>query len=442
MRSNAPRLRFYACINLIAMILCSVAYGQHDHRLDPGMTQPEPEPGKHAERAHRDHLKHSAQMPATNAIEQQRALVTVDPAWISKLDLRTQAARIEPLAKTIRATATVVPAEGKISHVHTRVDGWIEKLMVRTTGEHVKAGQPLAAIFSQNLYASQVEYLAALERAGNSRSEVVRSARRRLQVLGMSERELDTIEKSGEPRDVITLSSHSDGVVLRLNVSEGTAVDPSTELVTIVDLNEVWVVAEIPEREIPLIASGMTATVEIPASGMPPFDTSVDFLYPTLSERTRSLRVRIVVDNPDMRLRPGMVGTAVLRPTPRTALTVPRDAVVDTGEMQYVFIAAGKSSFEPKAVSVGMRTSDRVEITAGLAEGDKVLTSGVFLIDSESRLRSSGGGGLNHSHGSHGAAGAEHESNHDKHSDHSDHDKNHSVPDDSELLKDNPHRGH
>jgi RND family efflux transporter MFP subunit len=187
------------------------------------------------------------------------------------------------------------------------------------------------------------------------------------------------------------------GVVVNRGITVGTAVDPSTTLLTIADLSRVWVIAEVPEASIPAVHVGTSAALDFPASGRPPFSARVDFVYPTLTERTRTLRVRLSVANANDALKPGLYGTAAFQLTGRNVLTVPRDAVVDTGSQQHVFVAAGEF-FEPRPVILGVQLADRVEILEGLREGDEVVAAGVFLLDSESRLRATGGAG-GHQHG-------------------------------------------
>lgn len=330
----------------------------------------------------------------------QRVSVAVSPEWEQRLNLRNEPVRRETLAIEIRAAATVVPAEDQVSHVHTRVAGWIEELYVHNTGEQVEAGQPLVSIFSQELYASQLEYLAARTRSGNARN-LTESSRRRLLVMGMSEAELKAIEQQGAAHHLVKLVAPRSGVVLRRSVSPGTAVDPATELLTIADLSSVWIIAEVSERDIPHITAEMPAIVDIPAARAS-IQTQVDFVYPTVSERTRSLRIRIVIPNENRFFRPGMTAAVTLRGHARAALTIPRDAVVDTGEKQHVFVVTGPGAYEPRTVRVGITTDSRIEILEGLNENEHVLSSGVFLIDSESRLRGSGGGV---GHGAHGSAG-------------------------------------
>ena len=344
------------------------------------------------------HVESLAGTEATTGASPSHGRVPVDAAAARTLDVRLETVARGPLTQSIRAVATIVPDESRISHAHTRVAGWVEQLDVSTTGEMVHAGQPLARIFSQELLSSQIEYLAARRNTAASgiTSAVVASGRTRLGVLGMTPAEIDAIEQSGEPRRLVTVVAPRSGVVVNRGVTAGTSVDPSTTLLTIADLSRVWVIAEVPEASIPAIRVGTRAALDFPAAGRPPFAARVDFLYPTLTERTRTLRVRLSAANADGALRPGLYGTAVFESGGQSALTVPRDAVVDTGLEQHVFVAAG-DRFEPRTVTVGAQLADRVEIRDGVREGEQVVVSGVFLLDSESRLRATGGAGT-HDH--------------------------------------------
>ncbi|HET9359399.1 MAG TPA: efflux RND transporter periplasmic adaptor subunit, partial [Vicinamibacterales bacterium] len=199
--------------------------------------------------------------------------VPVDAAAARSLDIRLETVGRQSLTQTVRAVATIVPDESRISHVHTRVAGWIEHLDVNTTGEEVRAGQPLAHIFSQELLSSQTEYLSArrnLSASGIS-SAVIASGRTRLGVLGMTAAEIDEIERNGEPKRLVTVVAPSSGVVVNRGVTVGTSVDPSTTLLTIADLSHVWVLAEVPEASIPSVRVGSKALLDFPASGRSPF---------------------------------------------------------------------------------------------------------------------------------------------------------------------------
>jgi Cu(I)/Ag(I) efflux system membrane fusion protein len=284
------------------------------------------------------------------------------------------------------------------------VAGWVEQLDVNTTGEMVTEGQPLARIFSQELLSSQTEYLVARRNTAASgiASAVIASGRTRLTVLGMTPAEIDGIEQTGEPRRLVTVVAPRSGVVVNRGVTVGTSVDPSTTLLTIADLSRIWVLAEVPEAGITAVHVGATAQLDFPGSGRPPFAARVDFLYPTLTDRTRTLRVRFSAANTGGGLRPGLYGTAAFESAGPQVITVPRDAVVDTGLQQHVFVVTG-DRFEPRPITLGVQLADRVEARAGLQEGERIVAAGVFLLDSESRLRATGGAG---GHGGHGAPAA------------------------------------
>lgn len=324
-----------------------------------------------------------------------RAPISLDAAGATAGGVTIARVQREVLSEPVVAVATAVPDEARVSHVHTRVAGWVEVLRVNTTGQKVRAGQTLAGIFSQELLSSQNEYL--LARRGPGMEALVEAARNRLGVLGMTEAEIRELERTGTPRRLVTIAAPRGGVVLHRGIAAGTAVDPSTELLTIADLSVVWVLAEVPEGDIARVAVGAPATLDFPATGRPPLQARVAFLYPTLTERTRTVRVRFEVPNADGALRPGLYGTATFHGAPREALTVPRDALVETGEAAHVFVVSAEGRYEPRTVRPGQRLKDRVEVRDGLAEGESVVASGVFLIDSESRLRASGGAGTGHS---------------------------------------------
>jgi Cu(I)/Ag(I) efflux system membrane fusion protein len=276
----------------------------------------------------------------------------------------------------------------------------LEELYVSTTGQTVRAGQPLAGIFSQELYSTQQEYLSALRRAGNGpESVVLQAARTRLELLGVDRSQIEKLEQTRQAQRLVTITAPRSGIVLNRGVSAGTAVDPSTELITLADLSHIWVIAEVAEGEAAQLRTGSEARLSFPMAQSESFAAKVEFIYPTLTERTRTVRVRLPLQNKSGVLRPGMYGSAEFTVGARQALTVARDAVVDTGNAQHVFVHTAENLIEPRTVKIGARLSDRIEVIEGLSTGDHVVTTGVFLIDSESRLRASGTTG----HAGHGA---------------------------------------
>lgn len=343
--------------------------------------------------------QHAAHAPGSAAAPPTRAPVEKQGGQADGLPLQIAPTGMKDIVEDLTVPVTVVPDESRISHIHTRVSGWIEHLHVSNTGELVRAGQPIADIFSQELLASQIEFLAARNMAGPP-SAVAESGRARLKFFGMSDAEIAAIEKSGKPRRVVTLYAPRSGVLAHRGISAGTAVDPSTEIAIVLDLSRVWVLAEVPESGAGSIRKGMQAKLTFGSDGAAPLATRVEFIDPIFTESTRTLKVRFSLPNSAGALRPGMYGTAQFQKPARQALTVPRDAVVDTGASQFVYVVRNDGSYTPRAVKVGARMRDEVEITGGLTVGEKIVTSGVFLLDSESRLRASGGQGT--SHGGHG----------------------------------------
>jgi Cu(I)/Ag(I) efflux system membrane fusion protein len=339
--------------------------------------------------------QHGSAEPAVGATTTAviRREVTVDNATLDRLGIVFSPVRREFIATAVRHVAIVTAAESRIAHVHARVSGWIEELHVDTTAARVRRGQPLAGIFSQELFASQIEYLAVRERNRDSPSTaVLDAARLRLAVLGMSESDIRAIEDEGVARRLVTVLAPHDGIVLRRGVSVGTAIDPSTELMTIADLSEVWVIAELPEADAGAIEAGEAATLEFPGVARAPLTAVVDFVYPTVTERTRTVRVRFIMPNQDGALRPGTYGTATFGAAGRDVLTIPREAVVQTGDSRHVFVKTEQGMLEPRHIRLGRRLPDRLEVLEGLSAGEEVVSSGVFLIDSESRLGASSAG--------------------------------------------------
>jgi len=321
-----------------------------------------------------------------------RTTVKIDSSKLTQLGVQFEMVRREPLGRSGRYPVVITPDERRLSHIHTRVAGWVERLHVNT-GDSVRPGVALASVFSQELFASQTEYLAARQRSAAIPGSAVQSAgRTRLKVLGLNDNDIDLLERSGTVQRLITITSPRTGIVLRRGVTVGTAVDPSTELMTIADLSQVWAIAEIPESDASGIAVGSRGMLQFAGLQRGTTDAAVEFIYPTLTERTRTVRVRFAIDNSAAALRPGVYGVVSFASSTHDALTVPRDSIVDTGESQHVFLRTGDGALEPRTVKVGARLADRVEILEGVVAGDEVVTSGVFLIDSESRLRASGAG--------------------------------------------------
>lgn len=345
---------------------------------------------------------HGSSADAT-PVQEGRSSVDVNADWARRLGLEIEPAREEDVAHAVRAAATVVPDESRIVHIHARVTGWIEQVHVQT-GEHVRAGQPVLSVFSQELHAAQREYLAIrAQRAGALPNAVLPSSRERLRVLGMTSAQIRAMEVRGTAPHAQTVHAPRAGVVLRRPVSPGTAIDAATELLALADLSSVWVEAEIAERDALIAQQGAPVRIHWAAAGLEPVHASVSFVSPMLTERSRSIRIRALLANPSGLYRPGLSGTLELQGRPLRRVTVPRDAVVDTGRDRFVYVVQPDGTFMPRRVTLGVRSGDRVAVTDGLRAGEEVLASGVFLVDSESRLRGSGSGSAP-AHAGHGGA--------------------------------------
>ena len=317
---------------------------------------------------------------------------------VQLIGVRTAPATSETLVPELRTVGYVTADESKLARVHTRFSGWIERLAVATTGQKVKRGQVLAGLYNLELLPAQQEFLAAQRwssstaaphggTAASQTSRMEQDARSRLELFGLSPAEIASITKTGKPTRTVAVTAPIAGYVIQKNAVQGTYVQPGTELFEIADLSKVWVLADIYEYEIGRVNVGQGASVVVGAYPKEPFAGKVGFIYPIVDPSTRTLRVRVELDNKDLKLRPGMYGDVVLQLATATGVVVPIEALVDTGDHQYVFIAKEGGRFEPRLVKAGARSGDKVQILEGLSAGETVVTTSNFLIDSESRLR-------------------------------------------------------
>jgi len=351
-----------------------------------------------------------------------QAAIMLSPEKQQLIGLRTGVVERMPLTKTIRTVGQITADETRISRIYIKVEGWVDKLYVNFTGAQVRKGQPLLSIYSPELVATQEEYLLALraqkrlnessfaEVAEGGRS-LLAATRRRLELWDIPESEIRRIERAGRPIKAITLYAPTSGFVMEKPVLEGQKVDPATPLMVVADLGVVWVQAEFYEEDVPLVRVGQTARLTVNSYPGRSWTCVVDYIYPSVDPQTRTLRARLRIANPGIVLRPGMYANVIIQKALGYHLTVPREAVLNSGTRQIVFLDRGEGYFEPREVIVGERTDDDVEILSGLAAGDRIVTSGNFLVDSESRLKSAlqgmepmpGMPGMEHQRGAPGA---------------------------------------
>lgn len=309
-------------------------------------------------------------------------------------------ARVEAggMAREIRTVGEVTFDETRVTTISPKFDGWVERLYVDFTGRPVRRGEALFAVYAPMLVSAQEELLLAhrLARdvaAGGAEAragaeDLVASARRRLAYWDVPESEIARIERTGEVQRTVTLRAATGGVVVEKNVTQGQRVMAGDPLYKVADLSTVWVEGEVYEQDLAAVREGQRADAEFSAWPGQRWSGRIAYLYPTLSAETRTARVRVEIPNADMRLKPGMYATLRIVGTgrPAASLTVPRAAVLATGERQIVFVRAADGRLEPRTVHVGASAGDRTEILHGLAEGETVVASATFLVDAESNL--------------------------------------------------------
>ena len=314
----------------------------------------------------------------------QPGVVSIDPTMVANLGVRTAVAQRGTLPRRIETVGYVGYDEDTLQHLHTRVDGWIEKLAATAAGDPVSKGQLLFELYSPTLVNAQQEFLAAL--ASNNAS-LVAASRDRLRALGVSVADIDRLEKDREVSQRIRIFAESDGVIAQLGVREGMFVTPATEIMSVAALDKVWVLAEVFERQAAWVEPGRPATVELDYLPGMKLTGTVDYVNPELDPVTRTLKVRLRFENNGARLLPNMFARVVIDGSPISNIVhVPREAVVRGGGSTRVVVDLGEGMFESREVLVGIESGERVAIRRGLREGETIVVSAQFLIDSESNV--------------------------------------------------------
>jgi Cu(I)/Ag(I) efflux system membrane fusion protein len=310
--------------------------------------------------------------------------VTIDPAVVNNLGVRTALAEEGSLSQRIETVGYVSYDEETLQHVHTRVDGWIEKLAVTATGDPVKQGELLFELYSPTLVSAQQEFLTAVR---SNNKVLLEASRDRLAALGVTDSEISRLRQNQAPSRRVRVYAKTDGVVAHLGVREGIYVTPATEIVSVARLDQVWIHAEVFERQSAWVRPGQPALVELDYQPGKTWRGTVDYVYPELDPETRTLRVRIRFGNEGEILRPNMFArVTLLAPASEPVVHVPREAVIRGGAIDRVVLALGKGRFRSQPVSIGIESGDRLAILDGLSAGDRVVISGQFLIDSESNI--------------------------------------------------------
>jgi Cu(I)/Ag(I) efflux system membrane fusion protein len=312
--------------------------------------------------------------------------ITLDARRRQAIGLKTGEVRRMPMQRRLRAVGNVTYDETRLTDVTLRFDAWIGELSADYVGVQVEAGETLFTAYGPDLLAAQQEYLEIKRRLGTG--SLVDAAFKRLQLWGLTDSEIAALERRDTPLDYVPIVAPRSGTVVTKNIVEGTAHRAGMTLMRIADLSHVWVEAEIYEADLGIVTPGMAVVVTLPYLQNQQFEGSVDYIYPFLDGESRTVRIRVELDNPDGLLKPDMYAEVVLNADLGERLVVPIEAVIFSGERRIVFEDLGGGRLAPRYIQTGFKTSDQIEVVAGLEAGAQVVISGTFLIASESRLRS------------------------------------------------------
>jgi RND family efflux transporter MFP subunit len=319
-------------------------------------------------------------------------------------------AKLMDLEQSIRTVGRVAYDESRLHHVHTKFEGYLEQVFVDYVGKFVRKGLPLFSVYSPELVATQKEYLLAMrvqDKLGPFGSDpalagvdLLGSARLRLSLWDISADQIEQLERTGQPIRAVTIYSAVTGFVNARNALPGMRVTPSDSLYDIIDLSSVWVLADVYEINLPFIKVGQPAAMTLSYQPGRVWKGRVTYMYPTVEEKTRTVKVRLEFANPGAVLKPEMYADVEFKGSLGKALAVPESAVISTGERELVFVSRGDGLFEPREVSTGVKMRNFIEIKSGLRRGDQVATGANFLLDSESKLKAAiSGAGVGHEHG-------------------------------------------
>jgi multidrug efflux pump subunit AcrA (membrane-fusion protein) len=333
--------------------------------------------------------------PAAPGLEE----VAADAGKAALAGIRTVAATTTTLAGTVRAVGTVMAPESGMRQITTKVAGWIQKLYVNTTGQDVRAGEPLFEFYSPELLASQEEYLHARQVAGQfagsklpevqrGGADLAATARRRLELFDVPAEFIQRLEETGQPQRTVTFHAPFAGYVAEKVALEGQRVEAGMNVMTIGDLSHVWVIAQVYEAESRVAQPGRGARVTLPYNESVSLAGRVTFVYPMLDMESRTLKVRLDLPNPRLALKPGMFVNVTLDAERERGVVVPDSALIDTGTRQVVFVETSPGHYEPRDVKAGLRSEGQVVLRSGVKAGEQVVVAASFLLDSESRLRS------------------------------------------------------
>ncbi len=313
--------------------------------------------------------------------------VKISPQVENNLGVKIAEAKRGNVSKTISTVGYATVDENKIEHITTYVDGWIRNLVVKTTGEKVEKGQLLFELYSPKLVQAQEEYVLALN--SNNR-DLIQAGEKKLETLGISPDQIKTLKETKKVKNEIKFFANQQGIVSSLSVREGMYVKPDKQIMSIEDLSSIWVIAEVFERHANLVEVGQHAVATFPYMPSKEWMGMVDYVYPSLDKKTHTLRVRITFPNIDILIKPNMYANVNIHASPmEDVLTIPNTALIRAGKGDRVILSLGEGLYRPQPVKIGYQSGDDYVVLSGLEQGDKVVTTAQFLIDSESNIKAS-----------------------------------------------------
>ena len=325
--------------------------------------------------------------------------VIIDPVSVQNIGVRTAKVARRTISRTVRAVGRIAFDEERLTRLHPKIEGWIEELYVESTGARVERGTILLGIYSPQLVTSQEEYLLAVKNAEalqnspfphirKGAENLLTSTRQRLELMDVPAHQIAELAATGQVKKSLHIHSPFDGVVMRMGARKGQFVTPKTELYTIADLSRVWVYVDVFDSDLPWVTEGDEARMRL--SGLPgrDFVGRIRYVYPYAEAATRTVKVRLEFDNPDRMLKPDMFADVTIHASRQVdALVIPTEAIVRSGPREQVFLVRGPGKFMPRLITPGVTSDGWTQVLKGLEEGDVVVTSAQFLIDSESKLR-------------------------------------------------------
>jgi len=325
--------------------------------------------------------------------------VTIDPTVVQNIGVRTIKVRIKNLSRSIRTVGRVTYDEERVARLHPKYNGWVEKMMVDKTGEHVHKGTRLMSIYSPELVATQEEYLLALNNVDMLKQSsfadvrdgavsLLQSAEDRLRFMDVPKHQIAQLKRERKVMKGLHIHSPFEGIIMHIGARDGQRITPDTELYMIADLSRVWVIVDVYEDDLPWVREGDKAEMKVAGIPGKTFKGIVSYIYPYLEAKTRTIKMRLEFDNPEMALKPDMFANVTVKAGKQiNAVIVPSEAIIRTGEQTQVFVQRAAGKYEPRKVIVGIDSEGEAQIVEGLKEGEIVVTSSQFLIDSESKLK-------------------------------------------------------